>query len=73
VRTSSSAISARIAVAEIGASSVTERVTERRSAKRTRTRCLGLEQYEAAFRANEIDASLLATLTVEDLKDLSRR
>ena len=30
-------ISARIAVAEIGASSVTERVTERRSAKRTRT------------------------------------
>jgi hypothetical protein len=44
-----------------------------RSAKRTRTRCLGLEQYEAAFRANEIDASLLATLTVEDLKDLSRR
>ena len=37
VRTSSSAISARIAVVEIGASSVRERQTERRSAKRTRT------------------------------------
>ena len=36
-RTSSWAISARIAVAEIGVSSVTERVTEWRSAKRTRT------------------------------------
>jgi hypothetical protein len=37
LRTNSSAISARVTVAEIGASSVTERVTERRSAKRTRT------------------------------------
>ena len=31
---------------------------------------LGLEQYEAAFRANEIDASVLSRLTAEDLKDL---
>src|SRR4029077_16867193 len=37
VRTSSSAISARIAVVEIGASSVMERLNERRSAKRPRT------------------------------------
>ncbi len=36
-RTKSSAISASIAGAEIGAASVTERLTERRSAKRTRT------------------------------------
>ena len=36
-RTRSSAISARIMVAEIGASSVTERVTDFRLAKRTRT------------------------------------
>ena len=36
-RTRSSATSARIAVAEIGAGSVSERVTERRSANRTRT------------------------------------
>src|SRR5215468_2852514 len=33
-------------------------------------RKLGLEQYEAAFHANEIDASLLPSLTAEDLKDL---
>jgi class 3 adenylate cyclase len=33
-------------------------------------RSLGLEQYEPAFRANEIDATLLPSLTVEDLKDL---
>jgi class 3 adenylate cyclase len=33
-------------------------------------RKLGLEQYEPAFRANEIDASLLRSLTAEDLKDL---
>src|SRR6516164_4495742 len=33
-------------------------------------RTLGLEQYEAAFRKNEIDASLLPNLTAEDLKDL---
>src|SRR5262245_39404089 len=31
---------------------------------------LGLEQYEPAFRANEIDASVLPSLTAEDLKDL---
>jgi class 3 adenylate cyclase/predicted ATPase len=33
-------------------------------------RGLGLEQHEAAFRANEIDASVLPRLTAEDLKDL---
>src|SRR5215472_2727871 len=33
-------------------------------------RKLGLEQYEPAFRANEIDARVLPTLTAEDLKDL---
>jgi class 3 adenylate cyclase/predicted ATPase len=33
-------------------------------------RGLGLEQYEAAFRANEIDATVLPRLTAEDLKDL---
>ena len=33
-------------------------------------RSLGLERYEAAFRENEIDASVLASLTAEDLKDL---
>jgi class 3 adenylate cyclase/predicted ATPase len=33
-------------------------------------RSLGLEQYEAAFRENEIDVSLLPNLTAEDLKDL---
>jgi class 3 adenylate cyclase len=33
-------------------------------------RGLGLEQYEPAFRANEIDGKLLPSLTVEDLKDL---
>src|SRR5882724_10511117 len=33
-------------------------------------RSLGLEQYEPAFRANEIDASVLPSLTAEDLKDL---
>jgi hypothetical protein len=32
-------------------------------------RKLGLEQYEPAFRANEIDASVLPSLTAEDLKD----
>src|SRR6266478_3296867 len=31
---------------------------------------LGLEQYEPAFRANEIDARVLPSLTAEDLKDL---
>ena len=33
-------------------------------------RGLGLEQYEAAFRANAVDASVLPRLTAEDLKDL---
>jgi class 3 adenylate cyclase len=33
-------------------------------------RGLGLEQYEPAFRANEIDARVLPSLTAEDLKDL---
>jgi hypothetical protein len=33
-------------------------------------RMLGLEQYEPAFRANEIDTRLLSSLTAEDLKDL---
>ena len=33
-------------------------------------RSLGLGQYEAAFRDNEIDGEVLSKLTVEDLKDL---
>jgi class 3 adenylate cyclase len=33
-------------------------------------RSLGLEQYEAAFRENAIDETLLPNLTAEDLKDL---
>src|SRR5256885_16815451 len=33
-------------------------------------RSLGLERYEAAFRENEIDTSVLPNLTAEDLKDL---
>ena len=33
-------------------------------------RGLGLGQYEAAFRDNDIDADLLAGLTAQDLKDL---
>jgi hypothetical protein len=33
-------------------------------------RGLGLEQYEAAFRKNEIDESVLPSVTLEDLKDL---
>jgi class 3 adenylate cyclase len=33
-------------------------------------RQLGLEQYEASFHANEINASVLPRLTAEDLKDL---
>jgi hypothetical protein len=31
---------------------------------------LGLERYEAAFRENEIDDTVLPNLTAEDLKDL---
>jgi class 3 adenylate cyclase/predicted ATPase len=33
-------------------------------------RSLGLGQYEATFRDNEIDGAVLAKLTVDDLKDL---
>ena len=33
-------------------------------------RNLGLEQYEATFRDNDIDASLLLSLTNEDLKEI---
>ena len=33
-------------------------------------RGLGLERYEQAFRENRIEADLLPSLTVEDLKDL---
>jgi class 3 adenylate cyclase len=33
-------------------------------------RSLGLERYEAAFRDNEIDGTVLPNLTPEDLKDL---
>jgi hypothetical protein len=33
-------------------------------------RKLGLEQYEAAFRENEIDDTVLPRLTAEDLRDL---
>jgi class 3 adenylate cyclase len=33
-------------------------------------RSLGLGQYEAAFRKNKIDASILPKLTADDLKDL---
>src|SRR5271169_1933200 len=33
-------------------------------------RSLGLERYEAAFRENEIDETVLPNLTTEDLKEL---
>ena len=33
-------------------------------------RSLGLGQYEAAFRANEIDETVLPSLTAEDMKGL---
>ena len=33
-------------------------------------RSLGLGKYEAAFRENEIDETVLPSLTAEDLKDL---
>ncbi|QQN62324.1 AAA family ATPase [Bradyrhizobium diazoefficiens] len=36
-------------------------------------RRLGLEQYEATFRENEIDETVLPSLTAEDLKDLGVR
>jgi SAM domain (Sterile alpha motif) len=36
-------------------------------------RSLGLERYEATFRANAIDDAVLPNLTAEDLKDLGVR
>jgi hypothetical protein len=33
-------------------------------------RSLGLERYEAGFRENEIDDTILPRLTAEDLKEL---
>ncbi len=33
-------------------------------------RALGLEQYEAAFRENDVDAEVLPDLTADELKDL---
>ena len=33
-------------------------------------RRLGLEQYEAAFRENQIDDTVLPSLTAEDLREL---
>jgi SAM domain (Sterile alpha motif) len=33
-------------------------------------RGLGLEEFEAAFRENKVDAAVLPKLTAEDLKDL---
>ena len=33
-------------------------------------RTLGLEQYEAAFRQNNVDDTILPSLTTEDLKEL---
>ena len=36
-------------------------------------RSLGLERYEAAFRENEIDETVLPSLTQEDLKELGVR
>ena len=33
-------------------------------------RSLGLEQYEPAFRANEIDERVLPSLTSEDLREI---
>src|SRR3954471_16884233 len=33
-------------------------------------RALGLDQYEAAFRANDVDAEVLPTLTADELKDI---
>jgi SAM domain (Sterile alpha motif) len=33
-------------------------------------RGLGLEQYEATFRANDIDAAVVRTLTADELKEL---
>jgi hypothetical protein len=33
-------------------------------------RALGLEQYEAAFHENDVDAEVLPTLTAEEFKDI---
>ena len=33
-------------------------------------RKLGLEQYEAAFRENNVDDTIVPSLTTEDLKEL---
>ena len=35
-------------------------------------RSLGVAKYEAAFRDNEVDDSVLRNLTAEDLKELER-
>jgi class 3 adenylate cyclase len=42
----------------------------RRHGRRRLARSLGLDQYEAAFRENKIDDTVLPSLTAEDLKDL---
>ena len=36
-------------------------------------RSRGLEEYEAAFRENKVDAAVLPNLTAEDLKDWGLR
>jgi SAM domain (Sterile alpha motif) len=36
-------------------------------------RSLGLGQYEATFRDNEIDGAVLPKLTVDDLKDIGEK
>jgi hypothetical protein len=36
-------------------------------------RSLGLEQYEPAFRENDVDAGVLPRLTSEDLKGACRK
>src|SRR3954468_6259943 len=33
-------------------------------------RALGLQRYEAAFRANDVNVEVLPTLTADDLKEL---
>ena len=33
-------------------------------------RAQGLEQYEAAFRENDVDVEVLPTLTADELKDI---
>ncbi len=41
-----------------------------RSYARSRARSLGLGKYEALFRENDIDETVLPNLTAEDLKEL---